>query len=71
MHRIRAKEWLRAYAGDEYPRTPLELDAGQEATVTAEMLAVLLVTGKVEVIAPPSLETKPEPAMRRGRKPRV
>ena len=71
MHRIRAKEWLRAYAGDDYPRTPLELEAGEEATVTAEMLAVLVSTGKVEVIDIPPLETKPEPPMRRGRPRRV
>jgi hypothetical protein len=71
MHRIRAKEWVRAYAGDQYPRTPVELDAGQEATVGDEMLAVLLSTGRIDIIGPMALETKPEPMMRRGRKPRV
>jgi hypothetical protein len=65
MHRVRAKEWVRAYAGDDYPRQPVELNAGDEAMVSDDMLAVLRGTGRVDVIPP--LETKPEPAMRRGR----
>jgi hypothetical protein len=65
MHRVRAKEWVRAYAGEDYPRKPLELEAGQEATVDSAMLAVLISTGRIDVID--ALETKPEPPMRRGR----
>ena len=65
MHKVRATEWVRAYAGDDYPRVPVELNAGDEATVSAEMLAVLLSTGKV--VLADALETKPEP-VKRGRR---
>jgi hypothetical protein len=69
LHRVRALEWLRAYAGNDFPRVPLELDAGQEADVSDEMLAVLIDAGKIELVDPelPVLETKPEPVKRRRR----
>jgi hypothetical protein len=67
MTRVRATQWIRAYAGDDYPRTPLVLDAGQEADVSDEMLAVLISAGAVEIVTFPALEAKPEP-VRRGRK---
>ena len=67
MHRVKALKPVTAYAGSDFPRVPLVMHPGDEATVGDEMLAVLIDAGAVEIIdpEPAPLETKPEPKLRR------